>query len=59
MYSQPHDYCVQVAGSELAKVRMLNVFGPSALQIGDRNFYHLKATKYAKKNSYALTDCSI
>ena len=32
----------QVSGEELTQVRMLNVFEPCTLQIGDRNFYSIK-----------------
>ena len=34
----------QVTGPDLDKVRMLNVFEPCTLQIGDRNFYVIKDT---------------
>jgi hypothetical protein len=33
-----------VPASELKQIRMLNVFEPCTLQIGDRNFYTLKDT---------------
>jgi ubiquitin-conjugating enzyme E2 O len=33
-----------VPASELKHIRMLNVFEPCTLQIGDRNFYTLKET---------------
>ncbi len=33
-----------VPGEDLKQIRMLNVFEPCTLQIGDRNFYTLKET---------------
>jgi ubiquitin-conjugating enzyme E2 O len=33
-----------VPAEELKQIRMLNVFEPCTLQIGDRNFYKLKDT---------------
>jgi ubiquitin-conjugating enzyme E2 O len=33
-----------VPAAELKHIRMLNVFEPCTLQIGDRNFYTLKET---------------
>jgi hypothetical protein len=44
MFQQTEQPPFIVPASELKQIRMLNVFEPCTLQIGDRNFYTLKDT---------------